>query len=335
MYSGAARTAPKMLVLLSNAVKVESVPLNFNFFPGIPVRRVRQHCPESPYDGENKSRTGRHLDLNTITEVVRQPLDPPGAQWRAGDAFLAGGTWLFSDQQPELRRLIDLMPLGWDSLTVTDSGLEIGAMCTIRDLHALPAPADWPAAALFTTSCEAFLASFKVWNTATVGGNICMSLPAGPMITMTVALEATYTLLSPDGSERVVDAADFITGNNANVLAAGEVLRRIDIPASALRKRHAHRRFTLTHLGRSTIFMIATQRRDADDLLLTITAGTTRPVRLAFDVMPAADELARSIDGLPSELWFDDPNGSPDHRHHLATYYAEQIRAELGSGGKS
>ena len=44
------------------------------------------------------------------------------------------------------------------------------------------------------TSCEAFLASFKVWNSATVGGNICMSLPAGPMITMTVALEATYTL---------------------------------------------------------------------------------------------------------------------------------------------
>lgn len=61
------------------------------------------------------------------------------------------------------------MPLGWDTLTPSDSGLEIGAMCTIRDLYAFPAPADWTAAALFTTSCEAFLASFKVWNTATVG----------------------------------------------------------------------------------------------------------------------------------------------------------------------
>jgi len=276
-----------------------------------------------------------HLDLNTVTEVVREPLDPPGAQWRAGDAFLAGGTWLFSDQQPDLRRLIDLEPLGWDALTINESGLEIGAMCTIRDLYALPAPGDWPAAALFTVSCEAFLASFKVWNAATVGGNICMSLPAGPMITMTVGLEATYTLQSPDGSVRVVDAADFVTSDNANILTAGEVLQKVDIPAAALRKRHAHRRFTLTHLGRSTIFIIATQTVGANDLLLTITAGTTRPVRLVFDVMPGADELARRIDELPGELWFDDPNGSPDHRHHLARYYAEEIRAELASGGRS
>lgn len=242
---------------------------------------------------------------------------------------------MFSDPQPHLRRLIDLMPLGWDTLTVTDAGLEIGAMCTIRDLYAFRGPDDWPAAPLFTTSCEAFLASFKVWNAATVGGNICMSLPAGPMITLTVALEASYTLRSPDGSERIVDAADFVTGNNANILAPGEVLRTIDIPASALRKRHTHRRFTLTHLGRSTIFMIATQRLATDDLLLTITAGTTRPVRLAFDSMPDPVALARRIEDLPEELWFDDPNGSPDHRRHLAGHYAEDIRAEFTSAGVS
>lgn len=177
------------------------------------------------------------MDINTVTEVVRHPVDPPGPQWRPGDAWLAGGTWLFSDQQPDLRRLIDLMPLGWDDLAAGDAGLQIGAMCTIRDLYARAAPQDWPAARLLTTSCEAFLASFKVWNSATVGGNICMSLPAGPMITMTVALEATYTLVAPDGSQREVDAADFVVGNHANILGPGEVLRKIDIPARALRKR--------------------------------------------------------------------------------------------------
>jgi len=275
------------------------------------------------------------LDLNTVTDVVRQPLDPPGAQWQSGDAFLAGGTWLFSDQQPNLRRLIDLMPLGWDALTVGDSGLEIGAMCTIRDLHAFSSPADWLAAPLLTTSCEAFLASFKVWNTATVGGNICMSLPAGPMITVTVALEATYALRAPDGSERIVDAADFVTGDHTNILAPGEVLRTVDIPARALRRRHTHRRFSLTRLGRSTIFMIATQDHDANDLLLTITAGTTRPVRLAFDSVPDADDLALCIGELPDELWFNDPNGSPDHRRHLAVHYGEEIRAEFTSGARS
>jgi CO/xanthine dehydrogenase FAD-binding subunit len=267
------------------------------------------------------------VDINTVTEVVRRPQNQPGSDWRDGDAWLAGGTWLFSDQQPDVRRLIDLVPLGWDGLVATEAGLEIGAMCTIRRLDEFSGQEDWRAAPLFTISCEAFLASFKVWNSATVGGNICMSLPAGPMITLTVALEATYTLQATDGSERIVDAADFVTGNHANILAPGELLRRIDIPAVALRKRFAHRRFTLTSLGRSTIFMIATQHDR--DLLLTITAGTTRPVRIAFDTLPDADTLQQRIDAIPEDVWFDDPNGKPDHRLHLARHFAEEIREEL------
>ncbi len=270
------------------------------------------------------------MDINTITEVVRRPADRPGAEWRPGDAWLAGGTWLFSDRQPDLRRLIDLMPLGWDALDIGADGLKIGAMATIHDLYSLATPDDWRAAPLIHTGCEAFLASFKVWNSATVGGNICMSLPAGPMITFTVALEATYTLWAPDGSERTVGAVDFVTGNHENILAPGEVLREIDIPITALLKRHTHRRFELTHLGRSTIFMIATQTPDSDDMMLTITAGTTRPVRFEFDRMPDTDALQHTIDLLPDDVWFDDPNGTPDHRRHLAKHFAEEIRTELG-----
>ena len=189
------------------------------------------------------------MDITTVSEVVRQPPPRPGTLWQDGDAWLAGGTWLFSDRQPEVRRLIDLVPLGWNSLVAGGAGLEIGAMCTIGDLYALVAPADWTAAPLLPVSCEAFLASFKVWNSATVGGNICMSLPAGPMITMTVALEATYTLWSADGHERTVDAGDFVTGDHQNILGPGELLRSIHIPPSAAGspststvKRHRRRR---------------------------------------------------------------------------------------------
>src|ERR1700761_1111297 len=270
------------------------------------------------------------MDITTVTEVLRRPPERPGELWQAGDAWLAGGTWLFSDKQPELRRLIDLAPLHWDSLTADDRGLEIGAMCTIAELYSYAAQRDAYAGALLQTSCEAFLASFKIWNSATVGGNICMSLPAGPMITMSVALEGTYALWGADGSERTVDAADFVTGNHENILRPGEVLRSIHLPVHALRKRHTHRRFTLTHMGRSTIFMIATQTPGSDDLLLTVTAGTTRPVRLAFASLPTKGELRDGIDAIGDDLWFYDPNGTPEHRRHLARYYAEQIRTEFG-----
>jgi CO/xanthine dehydrogenase FAD-binding subunit len=273
-------------------------------------------------------RTG-DVDINTITDVIRTPADPPGSQWRPGDAWLAGGTWLFSDKQPDLRRLIDLMPLGWNALTTGEDGVDIGAMCTIRELYEFAATSDWRAAPLIRISCEAFLASFKVWNSATVGGNVCMALPAGPMVTLTVALESTYALLATDGSERTLEAADFVTGNHQNSLYPGEVLRRIHVPAGALGKRYAHRRFTLTHLGRSTIFMIGTQTPGTTDLLLTITAGTTQPVRLAFDNAPAPATVQDAVDAIGDDVWFDDPNGTPDHRRHLAKYYAEQIRAEL------
>ncbi|WP_227996078.1 FAD binding domain-containing protein [Nocardia australiensis] len=273
------------------------------------------------------------MDLDSIIDIVRRPSERPGAAWRDGDAWLAGGTWLFSTEQSDLRRLVDITSLGWDSLVPSAAGLEIGATCTIRELNAFAPPNDWRAGALFATCCSAFLSSFKVWNAATVGGNICMSLPAAPMITLTVALEATYTVWAADGSERTIDAADFVTGDHRNILTPGDILRRIDIPAAALGKRYAHRRFTLTRLGRSTVFMIATQSPGTADLLLTVTAGTTRPVRLAFDGMPDAEVLRQRLDAIPEELWFNDPNGTPDHRRHLAGYFAEEIRAELAEGG--
>ncbi|MFJ8105865.1 FAD binding domain-containing protein [Streptomyces sp. NPDC096132] len=272
------------------------------------------------------------MDLNTITEVVRRPSERPGQDWQEGDAWLAGGTWLYSTEQPDLRRLIDLTALRWEPLVVTDKGLEISATCTIRDLYAFPWPEGWTAGILFRESCEAFLSSFKVWNAATVGGNICMSLPAGPMITSTVALEAQYELWAPDGSVRFVDALDFVTGDHRNVLTPGEILRRVTIAERALRKRTARRRFSLTRLGRSTVFLVGTQRPGASDLLLTVTAGTTRPVRLAFDVLPDVRTLRQSIDAVPADVWFTDPNGTPDHRRHLTRHFAEEIRRELMEG---
>src|SRR5438874_2077867 len=164
------------------------------------------------------------MDLNTVSEVARPATREELHAWRDGDAWLAGGTWLFSEPQPGVRRLIDLERLRWEPLTVDERGLAIAATCAIGQLDAFAAPPEWRAAPLIRQCCRSLLASFKVLNVATVGGNLCMSLPAGALISLTAALEGACTIWQPDGGERRVPVVDFVTGDHRNVLCPGELL---------------------------------------------------------------------------------------------------------------
>ena len=272
------------------------------------------------------------MNLNTVTEVKQPQSAEDIAEWREGYAWLAGGTWLFSTPQVSTHTLIDLQSLHWPALQVSDDGLEIAATCTLAELAHFEAPPTWKAVPLFKMCCDCLLASFKIWNAATVGGNICMSLPAGSMISLTASLEGTYTLWPRDGEPRKVAAVDFVTGNHANVLRRGELLRSIHLPARALAKRFAFRRASLTHVGRSAIIVVGTQRRGAGDLVLTVTAATTKPFQLRFDRVPDDRTLREAIySAIPEADYFEDVHGSARYKRHLTYYFAEQVRAELQS----
>lgn len=274
------------------------------------------------------------MDLNTVTEVARPVTREQARDWRDGDAWLAGGTWLFSEPQPAVRRLVDLEGLRWAPLRVSEEGLAIAATCTIARLDALGLPADWRAAPLVRQCCRSLLASFKVLAVATVGGNVCMSLPAGAMISLTAALEGVCTVWQGDGGERRVPVIEFVTGDHRNVLAPGDLLRSIDLPAAALRKRTSFRRMALTHEGRSTALLIGTLCPRDGAWALTVTAATVRPVRLEFPRPPTADQLrGRLREAIPDGLYLDDPHGTPEYRKHLTYYFAEEIRRELSAGG--
>jgi CO/xanthine dehydrogenase FAD-binding subunit len=276
------------------------------------------------------------MNLNTVTEIKRPASADEIRQWRDGYAWLAGGTWLFSEPQLATDTLIDLDQLHWPALEASADGLDIAATCRVAELYRFAGPVEWTAAPLLRECCNAFLASFKIWNAATVGGNICMSLPAGPMISLAVALEATLTLWPRDAPPRQVRAVDFVTGNHMNVLQRGELLRGIHLPARALCKRFAFRRASLTRLGRSAALLIGTRSADADDLLITITAATPRPLQLRFDRAASAGDLRQAIDALiPADSYFDDVHGTAAYKRHLTYYFAEQIRAELARPGNA
>lgn len=278
------------------------------------------------------------MDMNTIEAVVRTT-DP--ADWRDGDAWLAGGTVLFSYGSyafgPEpLKRLLDLGSAGWTPVTLTDDGIELAATCTVAELYALPDAPDlarrgWPALDLFRPCCDSFVASFKVWNMSTVGGNVCTALPAGPMTSLCAGLDAVATILGPGGTTRAVPVADFVTGDGTNCLAPGELLRSVHLPASALASRVAFRRLSLSNLGRSGVLLIG--RLDGGpSLILTVTAATKRPVQLRFGHLPDTAELAAALrDAIPENLYHNDIHGLPAWRQDMTYRLAEEIRAELAA----
>jgi CO/xanthine dehydrogenase FAD-binding subunit len=269
------------------------------------------------------------MDLNTITEVAHPQVRDQLTVWTAGDAWLAGGTWLFSEPQAHLTRLIDLTDFKWPALTISETSLTIAATCTVAQLNAFPCPPQWIASPLIDQCCRAFLASFKIWKTATVGGNLCMSLPAGPMIALTAALDGVCTIWKADGGEQKINVADFVIGDQRNVLSPGDLLRQIAIPIAALMRRSAFRQISLTPVGRSAALLIGSVD-STGSLALTVTASTVRPIRLAFNAIPQADELRdATLHHIPDELYHNDIHGKPPWRKHMTLRLAEEIRQEL------
>ncbi len=273
------------------------------------------------------------MDLNTVSEVVRPRHRDQLAGRYDGDAWLAGGTWLFSEPQPAVTRLVDLEGLGWPSIEVNEHGLVLGATCRIAELYGFTAPQDWTASPLIRQSCRALLASFKVWNTATVGGNICLSLPAGALIALTTALQGICLIWQADGGERRLPVEQFVTGVHENALQPGEVLRAIQVPAAALRLRTSFRQISLSKLGRSAALLIGTVDPLEGSFALTVTAATLRPVRLEFPSLPSTAALVERIaEAIPDTLYYDDVNGTPAYRRHITRLFAEEIRRECTEG---
>ncbi|MBO3103440.1 FAD binding domain-containing protein [Cellulomonas fengjieae] len=265
------------------------------------------------------------MDLTSL-DRIRAAHDRTELALGPRSAPLAGGTWLFSEPQPDLEELVDLTTLGWPAVEANADGLSLAATCTIRSLADLPPVPGWHSQHLVQRCARSLVASEKIWDWATVGGNICLALPAGALITLAVALDATAVVWTPDGGERRVAVADLVTGVRITSLRTGEVLRSVAVDREVLAQPAAFRRAALSRHGRSGAIVVG--RRDpAGGLVVTLTAGVTRPHRLAFPAPPSAAELRAGIEAVDD--WYDDPHGAPAWRRAMTVRLAEQVREEL------
>ena len=220
--------------------------------------------------------------------------------------------------------------MGWPPLEMLPGGLRIAATCTLAAAAAAEFPPAWTAAGVIAECCRALAGSFKISNTATVGGNVCLALPAVSMTSLTAALDGTAELWAPDGSVRHLAVADLVLGDRRTALAPGEVLRAITLGDAALRATTAFRRTSLSRLGRSASLVIA--RRDLDGgFVLTVTAATERPVVLRYPAGPPADDAAGDVERRVDATcgWFDDVHGAPDWRRATTLRSVAEVCGEL------
>ena len=272
------------------------------------------------------------MDLVSV-RTVRTPSHRDDLALSPGDRPLGGGTWLFSEEQPGLTGLVDLTTLGWPDVERSPGTLTIAATCTIAALLRVQPDPAWTAWPLVAQCANALLASFKVWNAATVGGNVAVGLPAGAMTALLVTLDATAVVWTPDGGERRVPVADMVVGVRTLDLRADEVIRSFEVREAVLTTTTGFRRVSLSPHGRSGALVTARWSSTGDGFVLVITAATPRPLVLRYPAVPSIDELARALHA--HDAWYDDPHGSPAWRRAVSTRFARELRDEAAASAST
>ena len=127
----------------------------------------------------------------------------------------------------DVPHLIDLQDIpGMSGITVTDDAITIGAMTTQHDIIDHDGLA---AVAPILREAALQIADPQVRYMGTVGGNVANGDPGNDMPGLMQCLNATFTLVGPDG-ERTVAARDFYEAAYMTAREDEEILTAVTIP---------------------------------------------------------------------------------------------------------
>lgn len=268
------------------------------------------------------------MDLHSVETYLRPTCLGDAQNWGQGWAWLAGGTWLFSEPQLHLSTLVDLEPLGWSEIELSDQCLVIGATCTFAQIMNYSWSSEWRAIAVVKSAISALAASFKVTHLATIGGNLCLALAIGVMAPVMVLLDATYEIWSPTAPKRYVAARDFQLSIQKTVLQPGEVLRRILIPQSSLLWHTAFQRIGIAETDPALSLVATACNPETLAVRVSLGACVAAPMLLEFSQKPTPEQVA---DALQNVNWLEDARASAFYRQHVTKVLIERNLQILSS----
>lgn len=272
------------------------------------------------------------MDLHTVEAYLRPTKLEEIGNWQEGWACLAGGTWMFNEPQPQVKTLVDLTELGWSELEATPEGLTIGAMSIMSRLLQFSYPQSWTAVeALWGAVRE--LASFKVQNIATVGGNLCLAIPAGTFAPTMVLLGANYEIVPLKSSPYWVSALEFQTGAKQTILQPGELLRKIWIPQANLEWQVNYKRICVASAGLAVSIVVAAYHPQTHQVRFAIGAAIPAPCLLEFEHVPSSAEISAVLDAqIPLSNFLADKLASAVYRRQVTQVLMQRSLEEVITG---
>jgi CO/xanthine dehydrogenase FAD-binding subunit len=167
----------------------------------------------------------------TVREAMTLWAEQPGSR------YIAGGT----DLLPQMRagrkvapRVVDLkrIPELAHIRQEDDGAIAIGACVPMNEIAAHPAIVE---RYKLLVDCISEVGAWPLRNRATLAGNICNASPAADTAVALVALDAQVVVASPgkrNGARRIA-ATDFFAGPGRTVLADGELVTEVVLPAAS------------------------------------------------------------------------------------------------------
>ncbi len=268
------------------------------------VDAALESCALPPADTASAAETLRALDtaetlcLNHAGQTYIAPrsvAELAETLRRNPDAVLvAGGTdvglWV-TKQHRDLPVVIALDAVAdMKGVTEADGTIRIGAGTPYEDALAV-LDADYPDLGVMIRR----LGSRQIRNRGTIGGNIGNASPIGDMPPALIALGASL-LLRQGTRHRVVPLEAFFTGYRRTVLAPGEFIERIDVPAATATQ--AFRCFKVAKRFDQDISAVCGAFR------LDVTGGVVRDIRIGFGGVAATPARARKAEAaLLGQPW--------------------------------
>ncbi len=249
---------------------------------------------------------------------------------------LAGGTDLmvevnFDHRRPEsvlsLHRIAELRE--W---ATHDEQLVLGSGVTCATLERPPFTTLAPALAQAART----VGSPQIRNAATIGGNLCTASPAGDLLPVLSALDASIVCARAAGT-RTVSIHEFLLGPKRTALEVGELVERIEIPVA-----QGGQEFLKVGARNAMVIAIASVAMIATSIDVRIALGSVGPTVIrargserwigerGFD--PAViDELAERVAGEARPI--DDHRSSAEYRRHAIRVCTQRAAQRIFGDG--